>query len=71
MNTQIIPKHKELKVGNTIYLDYTMKKSHKEFCGKKLTVTGIEPKGRIRCESNGKAVILYDDKTDGFFTVSA
>ena len=70
MNTQIIPTKKELKKGDLIYLDYTSNESHKEFCGRKLTVESASH-GSIICEYQGKEIVLNDDKTDGFFTISA
>ena len=70
MNTQIIPTKKKLKKGDLIYLDYTRNEAHRAFCGRKLTVELVED-GSVYCEYQGKAVVLNEDKADGFFKVSA
>lgn len=70
MNTQIIPTKKKLNKGNLIYLDYTSNEAHKEFCGRKLIVESASH-GSVICEYQGKIIELKDDKTDGFFTISA
>ena len=67
----IIPKQKDIKIGNMVYLDYTNDNDHKSLCGKKLVITGVDMFGRIFCDYQGKIVILNsENKKDGFFCIN-